>query len=110
MVGPGFKETEMPRYPEKTSAKILQADCSGRNLRQIDFNNDSKGLRIGGYRAVDWFQDGSFYILETTGVRENYPLSDPSNTAKACSIQLTMLLDWHEPARIPQSSSLWVET
>ena len=94
MVGPGFKET---------SAKILQADYSGRNLRQIDFNNDSKGLGIGGYRAVDWFGDGSIYILETTGVREEYPLSDPSNTAKFYSIQLTMLLDWHEPARIPQN-------
>ena len=68
MVGPGFRETELPGFPENKDAKILQADYDGRTLRQIDFDVESKGLRIGGFRAVDWFADGSFYLLETRGV------------------------------------------
>lgn len=68
VVGPGFRETELPGYPENPKAKILQADYDGRKLRQIDFDSESKGLKIGGFRAVDWFEDGSFYLLETTGV------------------------------------------
>lgn len=70
MVGPGFKETELPGYPENPKAKILQADYEGRTLRQIDFDAESKGLTIGGFKAVDWFGDGSLYLLHTPGVSD----------------------------------------
>jgi hypothetical protein len=68
VVGPGFKETELPGYPENAEAKILVSDYQGRNIRQLDFDVESNGLAIGGFRALDWFGDGSFYLLETPGV------------------------------------------
>jgi hypothetical protein len=52
----------------------LEADYDGRRIRQIDFENESKGLKIGDFRAFDWFGDGSFYLLETPGVRIIQPL------------------------------------
>lgn len=73
MVGPGFRETELPGYPENPDAKILQADYFGRTLRQVNFDTESHGLKIGGFRAVDWFNDGSFYLLETPGVSAETP-------------------------------------
>ncbi|KAK8074134.1 Metallo-hydrolase/oxidoreductase [Apiospora phragmitis] len=35
----------------------------------ISARSTSNGLRIGGFRAIDWFGDGSFYMLETSGVK-----------------------------------------
>lgn len=69
VVGPGFKETELPGYPENSKANILKADYDDRHIRQINFEDESKGLKIGDFRALDWFGDGSFYLLETPGVR-----------------------------------------
>lgn len=60
----------MPGYPENAKAKILQADYDGRKLHQIDFDSEFKAIRIASFRAVDWFEDGSFYLLETLGVSE----------------------------------------
>ncbi|KAI9899665.1 hypothetical protein N3K66_006126 [Trichothecium roseum] len=67
VVGPGFRETLLPAYPEREDAMIGQRDLRGRALRQLDFGEDSGGLLIGGYRAIDYFGDGSFYLLEAPG-------------------------------------------
>ncbi|CAG8221194.1 unnamed protein product [Penicillium olsonii] len=37
---------------------------SGRNLREIDFSDDTKAGR---FRAFDFFGDGSFYLVDTPG-------------------------------------------
>lgn len=37
----------------------------GRQLREIDFTN---AFPIGDFRAVDFFGDGSFYLLDSPGV------------------------------------------
>ena len=68
IVGPGFRETVLPGYPTNPSSQVLEADYQGRDLRQINFEEESHGLEIGGYRAMDYFGDGSFYLLETPGV------------------------------------------
>lgn len=68
IVGPGFKETLLPSYPENPKAMIGQRDYEGRNLRQLDFKEESKGLTIGGFPAIDYFEDGSFYLLQALGV------------------------------------------
>ena len=39
----------------------------GRTLREIDFDGDGKSLRIGQYKAFDFYGDGSFYFLDTPG-------------------------------------------
>jgi hypothetical protein len=45
---------------------------SGRNLREISFSD----FKIGSFRAHDFFDDGSFYILDTPGVEHFlFPLS-----------------------------------
>ncbi|KAK9792866.1 putative metallo-beta-lactamase superfamily protein [Seiridium cardinale] len=67
IVGPGFKETILPGYPTNPKSQVLESDYEGRNLREINFDDESKRLTIGGFRAVDFFNDGSFYLLESPG-------------------------------------------
>ncbi|KAF4446028.1 putative metallo-beta-lactamase superfamily protein [Fusarium austroafricanum] len=67
VVGPGFSETLFPAYPENTQAMVGQRDLDGRTVHQLDFERESAGLTIGGFRAIDYFKDGSFYLLEAPG-------------------------------------------
>ncbi|KAF4981415.1 hypothetical protein FZEAL_2763 [Fusarium zealandicum] len=67
IVGPGFNETLLPTYPENPEAMVGQRDLDGRTVRQLDFETQSDGLAIGGFRAIDYFKDGSFYLLEAPG-------------------------------------------
>ena len=69
IVGPGFRETLFPAYPENPKAMISEKDLEGRTVHQLDFEKESNGLDIGGFRAIDYFEDGSFYLLEAPGVR-----------------------------------------
>jgi glyoxylase-like metal-dependent hydrolase (beta-lactamase superfamily II) len=41
-------------------------DFRGRNLREVNFA-ESPQLKIGGFDALDFFGDGSFYLLNTPG-------------------------------------------
>ncbi|KAL8819507.1 MAG: hypothetical protein Q9223_002071 [Gallowayella weberi] len=66
VVGPGFKDGFMPGYPANADAPIRESDYDGRKLREISFDSD---LTIGGYKALDYFGDGSFYLLDSPGVR-----------------------------------------
>ncbi|KAI4245863.1 MAG: hypothetical protein LQ352_006508 [Teloschistes flavicans] len=64
VVGPGFKKAFTPGYPKNQDSPIRESDYQGRNLREISF--DSK-FQIGGYAALDYFEDGSFYLLDSPG-------------------------------------------
>ncbi|KAL8824158.1 MAG: hypothetical protein Q9170_008238, partial [Blastenia crenularia] len=64
VVGPGFKKAFVPGYPRNPNSPILQRDYYSRHLREIDFKTD---LQIGGYKAFDYFEDGSFYLLDAPG-------------------------------------------
>ncbi|KAI1458656.1 beta-lactamase-like protein [Annulohypoxylon moriforme] len=64
VVGPGAKDFLLPGYPADPNGLILESDYAGRHLREVDF---STGLQIGGFRAVDYFDDGSFYLLDSPG-------------------------------------------
>ncbi|RSL50336.1 hypothetical protein CEP54_012004, partial [Fusarium duplospermum] len=64
VVGPGFKDALLPGYPTNPNAVIFESDYAGRNLREIDFTT---GLQIGQFRAVDYFDDGSVYLLDSPG-------------------------------------------
>ncbi|KAL8685265.1 MAG: hypothetical protein Q9218_007871 [Villophora microphyllina] len=66
VVGPGFKKAFTPGYPKNQNSPIRESDYEGRNLREIAFNSN---LQIGGYKAFDYFGDGSFYLLDSPGVR-----------------------------------------
>ena len=56
----------MPGYPAKVDSPILESDYEGRALNEIDFRDT--GLRLGQFRAMDFFGDGSFFLLDCPGV------------------------------------------
>ena len=56
----------MPGYPAKDDAPIRESDYEGREMREV--NIESTSLRLGGFRATDFFGDGSFYLLDSPGV------------------------------------------
>ena len=61
----------MPGYPARQDADILESDYKGRSLREINFDNT--GLKLGQFKALDYFGDGSFYLLDCPGVSFNDP-------------------------------------
>ncbi|KAK4982336.1 hypothetical protein LTR66_009330 [Elasticomyces elasticus] len=67
VVGPGFKDTYLPAYPTSKDSVLLESDLANRNLREIDFAKEGNGLRLGRFNAVDYFGDGSFYLIDTPG-------------------------------------------
>ncbi|RSM19625.1 hypothetical protein CDV31_001512 [Fusarium ambrosium] len=67
VVGPGFKQSLLPGYPVNPEGLILETDYKGRELLEIDFDSHSGATKIGGFRAIDYFQDGSFYLLDSPG-------------------------------------------
>ncbi|KAH0200179.1 alpha/beta-hydrolase, partial [Aureobasidium melanogenum] len=58
VVGKGFKTEHMPGYPLNPSSGVWNSDFEGRDVLQIEFEND---LTIGGFPAHDFFGDGSFF-------------------------------------------------
>jgi len=67
VVGPGFKtrpET-YPGQPVGPNAETLHEAFEGRELIELDFSTST--LKVGGLRAIDWFDDGSLYLLEAPG-------------------------------------------
>lgn len=67
IVGPGFKKEYLPFYPTNPDSNNLESDIEGRELQEVDFTTDGKGLQIGDCAAIDYFDDGSFYLLDTPG-------------------------------------------
>ncbi|KAJ9664946.1 hypothetical protein H2201_004998 [Coniosporium apollinis] len=65
IVGPGFKEAQTPAYPDNPESGIKEADWAGRTLHELSFSASS--LRVGRFDALDYFGDGSFYLLHTPG-------------------------------------------
>lgn len=88
IVGPGFKKAMLPGYPANLESPILQTDYEydepyspaskrepvfnsiisrrGRNLIEIDFTGKDV-FKIGRFPALDYFGDGSFYLLDAPG-------------------------------------------
>ncbi|KAJ7180772.1 beta-lactamase-like protein [Mycena filopes] len=58
-------ETDTATYPQSASATLLASDLAGRNLKKIDFTKSK--LSFGSLQAIDYFGDGSFYLLNTPG-------------------------------------------
>ncbi|KAH0154649.1 alpha/beta-hydrolase, partial [Aureobasidium melanogenum] len=64
VVGKGFKTEHIPGYPLNPSSGVWNSDFEGRDVLQIEFEND---LNIGAFPAHDFFGDGSFFLLDTPG-------------------------------------------
>lgn len=66
IVGPGFKKMFVPAFPENPASPILQSDYEGRELRELSIPAEG-GPKVGRFDAIDYFGDGSFYILDGPG-------------------------------------------
>ncbi|KAE9368315.1 Metallo-hydrolase/oxidoreductase [Stipitochalara longipes BDJ] len=64
VVGPGFKENLLPGYPANLESPLLESDYVGKEMEEISFEDR---LKIGQFRAHDFFGDGSFYLLDVPG-------------------------------------------
>ncbi|PWY75018.1 metallo-beta-lactamase superfamily protein [Aspergillus heteromorphus CBS 117.55] len=66
VVGPGFKSHPglLPGFPDIADSPVPTDAFSRREVVEPDF---ATGLTIGGFRAHDFFGNGSFYLLDTPG-------------------------------------------
>ncbi|KAJ9165819.1 Metallo-hydrolase/oxidoreductase [Coniochaeta hoffmannii] len=64
VVGPGFNESQLPGAAENPYTAVLESDYAGRELREVSFDGSAK---IGRLSAMDYFGDGSFYLLASPG-------------------------------------------
>ena len=64
VVGPGVSAASWPGYPRNPEAGVLDSDAEGRVVREVSFDT---GLRIGRFDALDFFGNGSFYLLDAPG-------------------------------------------
>ncbi|KAJ7180787.1 beta-lactamase-like protein [Mycena filopes] len=62
IIGP---ETDTSTYPTFPNAGLQESDFAGRDVVKVDFA--SSNLTFSGLKAVDYFGDGSFYLLDTPG-------------------------------------------
>ena len=67
IVGPSFKDRFVPGYPTVPDSSVHEGAWEGRNLREIDFKTEGRGLTIGRYNAFDFYDDGSFYLIDSPG-------------------------------------------
>ena len=65
VVGPGVPAAAWPGYPSDPNGTVLDSDAAGRAVREISFGG--LALRIGRFDALDYFGDGSFYLLDAPG-------------------------------------------
>ncbi|KAI0535689.1 beta-lactamase-like protein [Xylaria digitata] len=65
IVGSGTKTAVFPGYPTNQAASFHESDVAGHEVEEMDFSNSP--LMIGGLNAIDYFADGSFYLLDTPG-------------------------------------------
>ncbi|KAJ7677226.1 beta-lactamase-like protein [Mycena rosella] len=62
VIGPG---TNRSLYPEFPDAALKASDFAGHDITELDF--DATNLTFSGLPALDYFGDGSFYLLNTPG-------------------------------------------
>ncbi|OQV02077.1 hypothetical protein CLAIMM_07328 [Cladophialophora immunda] len=87
LVGPGTKATYWPGYPEDPENQDSTADTyAGREVVELAFEqSDPRVCEIGGFKAWDYFGDGSFYVLHTPGHTANHLSALARTTAAAAA-------------------------
>lgn len=68
IVGPGVCAASWPGWPSSPDATVLDADAQGRVVRELSFEHgNGTGPKIGRFDALDFFEDGSFYLVDAPG-------------------------------------------
>ncbi|KAL2842651.1 beta-lactamase-like protein [Aspergillus pseudodeflectus] len=69
IVGPGFKRHYTPAYPSNRTSTLFESDWENHSLHELSFDESETEtlLQIGPFNAIDYFGDGSFYILDAPG-------------------------------------------
>ncbi|KAJ7464092.1 hypothetical protein FB451DRAFT_1042583 [Mycena latifolia] len=62
VIGPG---TDTATFPESPAGSVQASDFAGHNVTELNFNTTK--LTFSGMKAIDYFGDGSFYLMETPG-------------------------------------------
>lgn len=65
VVGPGFTEQFLPGYPEVEASPFFSKALQDRVVEEVDFSRSD--LIVAGFAAIDYFGDGSLYVLNTPG-------------------------------------------
>ncbi|KAF3910619.1 hypothetical protein ABW21_db0204352 [Orbilia brochopaga] len=65
IVGSGILSTFGPGYPENPDAPFISSELANRPVTELSFT--ASPLTIGGLKALDYFGDGSFYLLDAPG-------------------------------------------
>ncbi|KAJ7730183.1 beta-lactamase-like protein [Mycena metata] len=58
-------ETDTNTYPQFPDASLVESDFAGREVTKLNFA--AANLSFSGLKAIDYFGDGSFYLLNTPG-------------------------------------------
>ncbi|KAI0105342.1 hypothetical protein F4776DRAFT_647067 [Hypoxylon sp. NC0597] len=67
VVGPGLRKMVGEGYPIDNESVCLSSAWKNRNCHELDFESDKRVIQIGRWKALDWFSDGSFYLLRSEG-------------------------------------------
>ncbi|KAF9021135.1 hypothetical protein BDZ89DRAFT_1071705 [Hymenopellis radicata] len=59
------EDTDTRTYPTQPSSTLMESDFANRNVRKLSFAQPD--IDIAGLDALDYFHDGSLYILNTPG-------------------------------------------
>ncbi|KAK4150427.1 beta-lactamase-like protein [Chaetomidium leptoderma] len=111
IVGPGFKSM-MPGYPANPDSTILESSLANRQLIELDFESGESGsktfepLTIGRFRALDYFGDGSFYLVDSPGHTIGHISALARVTASPASFILLTGDAIHHPGEIRPSKHL----
>ncbi|KAI9170591.1 Cytochrome P450 monooxygenase mpaDE [Paramyrothecium foliicola] len=88
-------------YPENPDSPYLSRELDGRTVREVEFSPG--GLRIGELAAVDYFGDGSFYLLEAPGHEVGHINALARVTSKPPSFILLGADSFHHAAQLRPS-------
>ncbi|KAI1395397.1 hypothetical protein F4819DRAFT_505660 [Hypoxylon fuscum] len=67
IVGPGFKKMVGEGYPGTEDSIVTSSAWEGRKFIELDFESDKRATQVDRWKAIDWFGDGSFYLLQSPG-------------------------------------------
>ncbi|KAF7356545.1 J domain-containing protein [Mycena venus] len=99
VVGPG---TNTELYPEVPDGVLQASDFRGHAVRELNF--EETNLTFSGLKAIDYFEDGSLYLLNTPGAEIHF------TTLAACAPRPHFQLQLPCPAHLVHATKTTIST